>query len=289
MPPQKAERRGRPWFVNVVGIVILVLVIRTVAGSLGEPVLNMASRPARPTSVPPTATATLRPGLGVGTSAERTAQPQSGSTIAPTPHSITGVAEILGYSWGFAAPFDQTVTLDEVETDLVSSHIDTEGLSITIKAPGGLDTYTYETLATEGRDARFRIDVASTSGWGEITMILRASSGEPEWTFGVDPAAQKWSLYRTSAATKELFYWVEPRPYTSLMPGAIKIVEVQVIDGNPALWLNGSNVVAPFGIAMPEMPESLFFGFGAGINPYSLTGYSQSFAVNFERAELRKL
>jgi hypothetical protein len=123
---------------------------------------------------------------------------------------------MLGYSWGFAAPFDQTVTLDEVETDLVSSHIDTEGLSITIKAPGGLDTYTYETLATEGRDARFRIDVASTSGWGEITMILRASSGEPEWTFGVDPAAQKWSFYRTSAATKELFYWVEPRPYTSL-------------------------------------------------------------------------
>jgi hypothetical protein len=181
------------------------------------------------------------------------------------------------------------VTLDEVETDLVSSHIDTEGPSITIKAPGGLDTYTYETLATEGRDARFRIDVASTSGWGEITMILRASSGEPEWTFGVDPAAQKWSFYRTSAATKELFYWVEPRPYASLMPGAIKIVEVQVIDGNPALWLNGSNVVAPFGIAMPEMPESLFFGFGAGINPYSLTGYSQSFAVNFERAELRKL
>ena len=62
-----------------------------------------------------------------------------------------------------------------------------------------------------------------------------------------------------------------------------------LLDGNPALWINGKNVVEPFGIAMPEMSGSLLFGFGAGINPFSLTGFGESFTVIFERAELREL
>jgi hypothetical protein len=40
---------------------------------------------------------------------------------------------------------------------------------------------------------------------------------------------------------------------------------------------------------MPEMPENLMVGFGAGINPSSLTGHGESFSVVFERVELREL
>jgi hypothetical protein len=274
-PRQKAERRGRPWYVNLIGTALVILVIRAVAGSGGESAPTTSSRPARPASLAPTAT--LRPGTG---------QIDPPTTITPTPQSITGV---LGYPWGFAEPFADTLAFEGRQTDLVSSHIGADGLAITIKAPGGLDTYVYDALPSEGRDSRFRIDVASTDGWGEIALIVAALGGDPEWTFSVDPAAQEWSLYRTSASTNELFYWVEPRPYANLVSGEIATVEVQVIGGNPALWLNGKNVVEPFGIAMPEMPGSLFFGFGAGINPYSLTGYGQSFTVIFERAELREL
>jgi hypothetical protein len=261
MPSQKAEQRGRPWYVNLIGIALVILVIRAVAGSLGESAPSTRSRPAGSTSVPP-------------------------ATITPTPQSI---GKFLGGSWGFAGPFDDTVTHDAVETDLVSSHIGTDGLAITIKAPGGLDTYIYDALPSEGRDARFRVDVASTSGWGEITLILREVSGDPEWTFSVDPVAQEWSLYRTSASTREFFYWVEPRPYANVAPGVIQSVEIHVVDGNPALWINDKNVVEPVGITMPEMSGSLLFGFGAGINPYSLTGYGETFTVIFKRAELREL
>jgi hypothetical protein len=120
------------------------------------------------------------------------------------------------------------VTLDARETDLVSSLIGSDDLAITVKAPGGLDTYAYDALPSEGRDAKFRIDIASTDGWGEIVLIVAAVGAEPEWTFSVGPVAQEWSLCRTSAATREFFNWVEPRLFANLAPGAIESVEIQV-------------------------------------------------------------
>ncbi len=49
------------------------------------------------------------------------------------------------------------------------------------------------------------------------------------------------------------------------------------------------DVVSPYRIAMPEMPDNLVVGFGAGINPESMTGHGDSFSVTFTRAVLWEL
>jgi hypothetical protein len=256
---QTGERKGRPWYIKLIGVAFLILVLRAVAGPGTAPVPTPDSRPPRTTSVPQTATESVM---------------QSGPAQS---------------QWGFTSPFDRTLIPNDQETDVTSTSITQQGLVMDIKAPGGIDQYVWDALPSDGRDFRFRLDIASTDGWGEVIVILQAANGDLQWSFSVDPVAQSWSLYRTSDYTSELFYWINPRPYEALAPGPLRSLEVRVMDGVPALWINGKDIVTPTGLEMPEMPESLKVGFGAGINPTSLTGHGETFSVVFESAALREL
>ena len=161
--------------------------------------------------------------------------------------------------------------------------------TLTILEPGGLDGFTYDGLPTEGRDFALKVDLVSTSGWGEITLRLGNEDGTLEWFFAVDPVTTQWSLYRTSEYTDELFYWVEPRSYATYAPGPLRSLAVEMRGGIPVLFINDVDVVSPLGIAMPEMPGSLIAGFGAGINPYSLTGSGDTFTVVIDRITMTEL
>jgi hypothetical protein len=197
-------------------------------------------------------------------------------------------SSLSGPVWGFVEAFDRNSNILPQETDLISAHVGDSGLVLAVKAPSGFDGYMYDAVPTEGRDIEFSVDSASADGWGEVSLVLRSQGGGQEWLFSVDPVAQEWSLYRVSDATSEFFYWVEPRPYASIAPGPLRTIAVRVSNGVPALAINDEDVVKPSGIAMPEMPENLVVGFGAGINPYSLTGGGQTFTVTIERAQLRE-
>jgi hypothetical protein len=159
----------------------------------------------------------------------------------------------------------------------------------TIKQPGGLDDIEVTRRPTEGRDFGWRAEIASTAGQGEVLLSFRAEPDGAEWWIAVDPAAQQWSMYRGADDDGSLFYWVTPRSYGDLAPGPLRSIEARVREGFPVVFINDVDVTTPFAIPMPEMAGSQIVGFGAGINPYSLTGGGETFTVAFERIRLYEL
>ncbi len=123
-------------------------------------------------------------------------------------------------------------------------------------------TSTY--LPTEGRNIALLAETGTTSGWGEIMLGMIAEDGVTEWHFAVEPVARQWSLYRASTTGSDLFYWVESRPLPASVGPGVEQVEVQVLDGEPVLYVNG-------------------------VNPESLSGAGDSFSVDFEAISLSEI
>lgn len=217
-------------------------------------------------------------------------QTEPPGTIVPVPTAPAPIPEATEefITWGFDDTFDET-ELPFSGTDVSEFSLANGQLTLSILASGGLDGFTYDVIPTEGRDFAYAVELVSTSGWGEITLSLGSEDGATAWLFAIDPVTTQWSLYRSSDATSEMFYWVEPRTYASLAPGALQSVAVEVRGGAPVLLINGVDVVSPLGLAMPEMPGSLIVGFGAGINPFSLSGSGESFTVVIDRISLFEL
>lgn len=210
------------------------------------------------------------------------------SSPTPPPPQPTPTPSPAPLAWGIDEPFDDPGVAPE-GTDVSTVQVSDGRMTLGILEAGGLDGFVFDGMPSEGRDIAFAVDVDSTSGWGEITLRLGTATGDTEWFFAIDPVTNQWSLYRTSIYTNELFYWVEPREFTGIVPGTIERLEVRVKNGRPVLLINGVDVVSPTGIAMPEMRGSLVAGFGAGINPYSLTGFGETFTVVIDRVTLVEL
>lgn len=265
-------------------------------GSIGQlRPINLAKpllRQADPTfsSSPATVTATLTPVAAVPEQSVvlpiPTIPPVPTPTIAPLPTASPLPDEA---PFGFVEEFDQPWPGSDVDTDTVSSFNGGGYFAMEIKAPGGIQGYVFDAVPTEGRDIGVAADVFVRSGQGEVNLILRSVTDDAEWTFAVDPVAQTWALYRSSFDTGQFFYWVEPVAYANQTGASRLQTEVRVRDGVPTLLINGVDVVAPLGIAMPPIAGSLVVGFGAGINPYSVSGVGSTFAVTFDRLTLYEL
>ena len=287
-PPQPTAASGksvRPWYVKILGFVVIVALLRAGAAMVSTNDFPAVSQPVGPGSAKATATfvpkgpptkAAFAPALDFELQATVAAAVPTASTQS-------------GTKWGFVETFADASTWEQKDNESAASYVDASGLVVTIKTPGGFDGYLYDALPSAGKDVAFGVVAGSFDGWGEINLILRDAAGTPEWLFGIDPVAREWNLYRTSDTTSQFFYWVEPRPFGAVVNGAVRTIEARVIGGIPGLWINGVDVVRPTGISMPEMSGSLVFGMGAGINPESLTGSGDWFSVTFERVELREL
>ncbi|HET7093065.1 MAG TPA: hypothetical protein VFI22_06300, partial [Thermomicrobiales bacterium] len=66
-------------------------------------------------------------------------------------------------------------------------------------------------------------------------------------------------------------------------------VEARVRGGIPTVFINDVDLTTPFAIPMPELGGSQTAGFGAGINPGSLSGVGATFTVRFARVRLYAL
>ena len=229
------------------------------------------------TSPEPTATATPEP--------TATAIPEP--TVTPTPEpTATPTPEPVFELWGLYEEFDDPSVLDTSDTAVSTWDIENGVFRLAITEPGNIDGVTLSNMPTEGRNVSLVADIGETTGWGEILLWMIGDDGVTEWHFAVDPVASQWSLYRSSTADSDLFYWVEPRPLPANVGPGIEQVEIQVIDGRPLLFVNGVDVVSPSGIEMPDVPGNLTLGFGAGVNPGSLSGAGEYFSVDFEAITL---
>ena len=157
-------------------------------------------------------------------------------------------------------------------------------LVMTVVQPGSWDTLFFNDAPTGDRDFGFAVQVADTTGWGEILLQLgadRDDSDDTIWTVAVNPQEQTWAMYR-SAADGALFYWVNPRDFSSLVGDPVSTIEVQVAGGVPRLLVNGTDVSTPTGIDMPRIPGSQIAGFGAGVNDGGRPGSAAAFSVEFD-------
>jgi curved DNA-binding protein CbpA len=247
--PGAPPKRSRPWYVNVAGFAILVLVLRVIGDTMAEPEAPIASRTARPS-------ATSRPAVGATRVPPRpTPTPRATGDVLSVPKTpeSTNLATYLDEeapsltlesgAWGFAESFGPSSMWDARRTEKAESYLSADGLVLAIKSPGGFDAYLYDSLPSGGRDFGFLVTVDSTSGWGEISIVLTDANGGPEWLFGVDPVAEEWYLYRTSDYTAEFFYWVEPRPFGAIAPGPVRSLEARGGGGGPTHLKNSRQVV----------------------------------------------
>jgi hypothetical protein len=233
----------------------------------------------------PTATATPEPTATATPESTATATPEPTATATPEP-TVTPTPEPVFELWGLYEEFDDPDVLDTSDTDVSTWDIEDGVFRLTITEPGNIDGLTLSNTPTEGKNVLLLTDIGATSGWGEILLWMIADDGVTEWDFAVDPVARQWSLYRASGTDSDLFYWVEPRPLPAGVGPDIEQVEIQVINGEPVLYVNGVDVVTPSGVEMPHVPGSLTLGFGAGVNPSSLSGAGENFSVDFEAVSL---
>jgi hypothetical protein len=236
-------------------------------------------------SVPPTASSTPQPTATATPEPTATATPEPTATPPPTP-TATPSPEPEFELWGLYEEFDDPGVMDTSDSAVSTWDIADGVFRLAITEPGNIDGITISNMPTEGRNVSLVTDIGATAGWGEIMLWLTAEDGITEWHLAVDPVAHQWSLYRASTTDSDLFYWVEPRPLPVSVGADIEQVEVQVIDGEPVLYVNGVDVVTPSGVEMPEVPGNLTLGFGAGVNPGSLTGAGEYFSVDFQAVTL---
>ncbi|MBL8126170.1 MAG: hypothetical protein JNM64_00945, partial [Chloroflexia bacterium] len=239
------------------------------ATDVAPPAVSVTPEPTATRPPEPTATATPDP----------TATPVPTPIPTPTPEPV---AEI----WGLYEEFDDPDVLDTSDSPVSTWDIADGAFRLAITEPGNIDGVTISNMPTEGRDVSLVAEIGPTAGWGEIMLWMIAEDGITEWHFAIDPVAEQWSLYRASTTDSDLFYWVEPRPLPAAVGDEIQQIDVEVIDGAPLLYVNGVDVVTPSGVEMPEVPGSLTLGFGAGVNPGSLSGAGEFFSVDFESVTL---
>ncbi|MFN8675550.1 MAG: serine protease [Thermomicrobiales bacterium] len=239
------------------------------ATDVAPPAVTVTPEPTATRPPEPTATATPKP----------TATPVPTPIPTPTPEPV---AEI----WGLYEEFDDPDVLDTSDSPVSTWDIADGAFRLAITEPGNIDGVTISNMPTEGRDVSLVAEIGPTAGWGEIMLWMIAEDGITEWHFAIDPVAEQWSLYRASTTDSDLFYWVEPRPLPAAVGDEIQQIDVEVIDGAPLLYVNGVDVVTPSGVEMPEVPGSLTLGFGAGVNPGSLSGAGEFFSVDFESVTL---
>ncbi len=260
-----------------------LLALRAPEGSASNSESQTAVSQAATDSAPPAAPVTPQP--TATRPPEPTATPQPTATPAPIP-TATPTPEPVFEVWGLYEEFDDPTVMDTSDSAVSTWDIADGVFRLAITAPGNIDGITVSNMPTEGRNVSLVTDIGATTGWGEIMLWMIAGDGVTEWHFAVDPVARQWSLYRASTTDSDLFYWVEPRPLPASIGADIQQVEVQVIDGEPVLYVNGVDVVTLSGVEMPEVPGSLTLGFGAGVNPGSLTGAGEYFSVDFESVTL---
>jgi hypothetical protein len=256
IPPR--PRRGFWGWIRIIAISFIVLsaATRMLYSIVGRPssisrsgptTRSSTAAPPRVTVVPllvPTAS-----GAGPSGGLEDSPPTRTDPTRQPRPTATAS-------TWGY---FDDFVDADmgPVSQDGASWSIRNGVMSISIEESESL-WWKQARLPSEGRDSRFRADIASTSGEGKVALLLLNSDGEPVWAFKADPLEQTWSVDRLSTERDAFFTWVEPRPYV----GSLDAMEIRVEQGVPTLFINGRDVMSPANVRLDSVGGSLFFAFG---------------------------
>ena len=114
---------------------------------------------------------------------------------------------------------------------------------------------------------------------GSAMIGLSGSGGE--WLFAADPASARWSVLQKDGSG-QFVDWVQPTDYSAVAGPGLSRLEVRIVDGQPSLWINGVDVGAALGIALPAVGSGGSASFGASM---AFDG-AEPFTVSLDRASV---
>lgn len=193
------------------------------------------------------------------------------------------------------APYQRAIHLDGfdgakqfVESDAAesSSRYDDGRFVLDITQPGLVSGYPLTETPLDGEDygALLRIDHAA--GDGMVTIETRTDPNGGAWVFAIDPKWRTWEVLAYDDSAGQFMPWTGPHAYgTPDLPSALETVELRVTGGVPVLRINGVDVAALAGTALPEVGNEGTISFGA----LMASEGSEPFTVSFDEIGLYEL
>ncbi len=196
------------------------------------------------------------------------------------------------------APYSRTIIVDGfdgperfVETDEgdSSSAYDEGTFTLEITQPGLISGFPLspEDAPLTGEDFAALLRIDETSGDGMVTIEARTDPAGSQWVFAVDPTQKTWEVLQFDTARAQFLPWSEAYDYGTAGEAnvALQSVELRVTDGFPLLYIDGRDVVAAAGAALPEIGNEGSVSFGA----LMISEGSVPFAVSFDEIALYEL
>jgi hypothetical protein len=212
----------------------------------------------------------------------RTAFSSAAESDPTRPEAGMALARIAPYSRaivvdGFAGPEKFVETSD----DESRSAYEDGAFTLTISQAGLISGYPLSPADAPlaGEDFAALLRIRDASGDGMVTIETRTDPAGGQWVFAVDPTRQTWEVLEFDAAAGQFLPWSDTHSYAAATePGApLESIELRVTDGFPLLFVNGVDVAAAAGVALPEIGNEGSVSFGALMTSEGTVPFSVSF------------
>ncbi|MBA2596910.1 MAG: trypsin-like peptidase domain-containing protein [Chloroflexia bacterium] len=164
------------------------------------------------------------------------------------------------------------------ESDSTSSY-DDGAFTLAIDQPGLISGFPLspKDAPLTGEDFAALLSIREAAGDGMVTIEARTDPDGSQWVFAVDPGAQTWEVLEYDTGRAQFLPWSEAYSYAAAgnADEPLQSVELRVTDGFPLLFINGRDVAATVGAALPDIGNEGSLSFGAlmtseGTAPFSV-------------------
>ncbi len=186
------------------------------------------------------------------------------------------------------APYSRAMVVDrfegpehfvETSDDESASAYEDGSFTLSINQPGVISGYPLSPndAPLAGEDFAALLRIRETSGDGMVTIEARTDPAGGQWVFAVDPTRQTWEVLQFDPTAGQFLPWSETHSYAAAIEpvASLESVELRVTDGFPLLFINGIDVAAAAGAALPEIGNEGSVSFGAlmaseGTEPFTV-------------------
>jgi S1-C subfamily serine protease len=194
------------------------------------------------------------------------------------------------------APYSRALLVDAFESeehfiatdegDSTSAYEDGT-FRLRIARPGLVSGFPLTREPLTGQDFAALLRVAETAGDGMVTIETRTDRAGGQWIFAVDPTHRTWEVLQFDSASGQFETWSGPHAYgtTGMAEAGLETVELRVRDGFPLFLVDGIDVAAAAGAALPEIGNEGEVSFGA----LMASEGQEPFTVSFDEIGLYEL
>jgi S1-C subfamily serine protease len=172
--------------------------------------------------------------------------------------------------------FDGSRRYTESSEEGATSAYETGAFRLELSRPGVVTGYPLTATPLAGENYAVLLEIGESSGDGMVTVETRTDPDGGQWVFAVDPTRQTWEVLQFDTESGQFGPWSEAHDYHD--PDAnLTSVELRVTEGFPTLLVDGVDVAAEAGVALPEVGNVGDLSFGALMESEGTVPFSVSF------------